>query len=66
MTAMAAPTNQTPMTRAGVPRSPTRKAGIVKMPVPIMFDTTMAVALTKPMRRTRGESVNGPYLLAEI
>ena len=34
-------------TREGAPKSPARKPLVVKMPVPTMFETTSAVALTR-------------------
>lgn len=37
------------------PRSPAKKPLVVKIPVPIMFDTTKAVALTTPSWRERLE-----------
>jgi hypothetical protein len=36
-----------------VPRSPARNPVVVKIPTPIMFDTTNAVALTTPSCRRR-------------
>src|SRR6185436_18905195 len=42
-----------PMTRPGCPRSPARNPVVVKMPTPIMFDTTSAVALVVFSWRTR-------------
>src|SRR5262245_48354072 len=42
-----------PITRPGCPRSPARNPVVVKMPTPIMFDTTSAVALVVLSWRTR-------------
>ena len=48
MNATAAPTTQIHNTSVGEPSCPARNPVVVKMPVPIMFDTTSAVALTTP------------------
>ena len=46
--AQTAPTTQIQRMREGEPRSPAANPVVVKIPVPIMFDTTSAVALTTP------------------
>src|SRR3954465_467451 len=46
-----APTNQMRRNKTGSPSCPARKPLVVKMPVPIMLDTTSAVALTNPSCR---------------
>src|SRR5688572_2762545 len=49
-----------PSTSHGAPRSAARKPVVVNIPVPIMFDTTNAVALDTPSRRCRtGEPFSG-------
>src|ERR1043166_407412 len=53
MRAHTAPTTQIQRTRPGEPRSPARNPVVPKMPVPIMLDTTSAVALTTPSCRRR-------------
>src|SRR5215471_5809305 len=53
--AATAPTIQLHRTSEGEPSWPARNPVLVKMPVPIMFDTTSAVALTTPSwRRSAG------------
>ena len=42
-----------PTTSDGWPKSPARNPVVVKIPVPIMFDTTNAVALHIPSCRCR-------------
>ena len=51
VSAASAPTTQISRNMA-VPEVPARKPLAVKIPVPIMFDTTRAVALTTPNWRT--------------
>src|ERR1700684_1910959 len=46
--AQAAPTTQIHNTNGGEPSCPAKKPVVVKIMVPIMFDTTSAVALTSP------------------
>src|SRR5581483_3338694 len=50
--ASTAPANQIATTSHADPRSPARKPVVVKIPVPIMFETTIAVALKTPSSRS--------------
>ena len=53
MIAHAAPTTQIHTISPGDPNCPARKPVLVKIMVPIMFDTTSAVALNTPICRRR-------------
>ncbi len=52
------PTTQMPRTNSGRPKSPARNPVVVKMPVPIMFDTTRAAQLVTVRTRRRGAVIS--------
>jgi hypothetical protein len=47
-----------PRTNSGRPKSPARNPVVVKMPVPIMFDTTRAAQLVTVRTRRRGAVIS--------
>src|ERR1039458_1738562 len=66
---MIAPTTHTPRTNHGRPKSPARNPVVVKMPVPIMFAITRAVAwVNLNSRRREGlvtESISDSMVLLQ-